>query len=114
MRHPQRGDIWFVDLEPVTGREINKLRPVFIVSPQEINKLGLTLIAPITGGAAFDRNNGFTVPLTGLGLKTQGLVLCRQIRVVDLVKRKARYEETVDQTIVEVVIAKITQSFALE
>jgi mRNA interferase MazF len=46
---PQQGDIWWVNLDPTLGSEINKRRPCLIVSPDETNQHLLTVIAaPIT------------------------------------------------------------------
>ncbi len=46
---PQQGDIWWVNLDPTLGGEINKRRPCLIVSPNEANEHLLTVIAaPIT------------------------------------------------------------------
>jgi mRNA interferase MazF len=44
-----QGEIWWVNLDPTLGHEINKRRPCLIVSPNEINQHLLTVIAaPIT------------------------------------------------------------------
>jgi mRNA interferase MazF len=46
---PRRGEVWLVNLDPTLGAEIKKVRPVVVVSSNEIRKLPLRLIAPITG-----------------------------------------------------------------
>ncbi len=47
--HPRRGEVWWVDLEPVRGREFAKRRPALVVSPDEMNRgLGTAIVAPIT------------------------------------------------------------------
>ncbi len=43
-----QGDIWLVDLNPKRGAEINKIRPVVIVSSDQVGKLPLKIIVPIT------------------------------------------------------------------
>jgi mRNA interferase MazF len=46
---PLQGEIWWVNLDPTLGSEINKRRPCLIVSPNEANEHLLTVIAaPIT------------------------------------------------------------------
>ena len=35
---PERYEIYFADLNPTSGREINKVRPVVIVSQNEMNR----------------------------------------------------------------------------
>ncbi len=47
--YPRRGEVWWVDLEPVRGRELAKRRPALVVSPDEMNRgLGTAIVAPIT------------------------------------------------------------------
>lgn len=45
----KRGEIWNVDLNPVIGQEINKIRPCVVVNTDAIGILAVKLIAPITG-----------------------------------------------------------------
>lgn len=45
----KRFEIYWVNLDPATGREIKKTRLAAVISPDEINEtLGTILIAPIT------------------------------------------------------------------
>ncbi|EJF07780.1 growth inhibitor [Thiovulum sp. ES] len=41
-------EIWIVNLDPTVGSEIKKKRPAVIVNGDEIGKLPLKIIAPIT------------------------------------------------------------------
>ena len=46
---PLQGDVWWVNLDPTVGREINKKRPCLIVSPDDMNAhLGTVIAVPIT------------------------------------------------------------------
>ena len=36
---PKRGDVYWVNLEPTVGSEINKLRPCLIISADEVNEV---------------------------------------------------------------------------
>jgi mRNA interferase MazF len=45
---PKRGEVWLVNFDPAVGREIRKLRPAVVVSPDTIGRLPLRLVAPIT------------------------------------------------------------------
>lgn len=45
---PRRAEIWLADLNPTLGSEIQKTRPVIIVSSDEISVLPIRLVAPIT------------------------------------------------------------------
>ena len=81
----QRGEIWLVSLDPALGHEQKGRRPVLIVSPQAFNRVTkLPVVLPITSGGSFARTAGFTVPLTGAGIKTTGVVRCDQPRTLDL------------------------------
>jgi mRNA interferase MazF len=48
---PKRGAVYWVDLDPTRGSEIQKTRPCVVVSPDELNAhLRTVLIAPVTSG----------------------------------------------------------------
>ena len=103
----ERGDVFHVDLDPIQGREQAGARYVVIVSPKAFNALGTPLVCPITQGGNFARHAGFPVPLSGTGTGTQGVVLCNQLRVLDLQARKARFIERMPDFIMDEVLAKI-------
>ena len=105
----KRGGIWHVDLEPVKGREQQGKRYVFVVSPESYNKLmgGLAFIAPITIGGLHERTKGFTVSLSGAGTLSSGIVLCGQLRVIDLKARNAKLIEQAPDFIIDEVLAKL-------
>jgi mRNA interferase ChpB len=102
-----RGDIYHVDLNPIRGREQAGARYVLIVSPKAFNVLGTPLVCPITQGGDFARHAGFAVTLSGAGTQTQGVILCNQLRVLDMQARKARFVERLPDFIMEEVLAKI-------
>lgn len=102
-----RGDVYHVDLSPTQGREQAGARYVLIVSPKPFNALGTPLVCPITQGGNFARHAGFAVSLSGVGTRTQGVVLCNQARCLDLLARKARFVENVPEFIVDEVLAKL-------
>ena len=101
----ERGDIYVVDLDPTAGHEQRGRRPVIVVSPGAFNQLGLQLVAPITSGGAFARHRGFAVELAGA--KTKGIILCNQLRTLDLAARKSRYIERAPASIIDDMLAKI-------
>ncbi len=46
---PLQGEVWWINLDPTVGSEINKRRPCLIVSPNETNQhLRTVIAAPIT------------------------------------------------------------------
>lgn len=82
----RRGEIYFVDLNPVIGREQAGRRPVLIVSGDEINRLPLVVMAvPGTAGANVPRDYPSTVriPATESGLPAETVFLCFQMRARD-------------------------------
>lgn len=44
----RRGEVWLLNLDPTIGAEIKKTRPVVIVNDDEIGKLPLRVIVPLT------------------------------------------------------------------
>jgi mRNA interferase ChpB len=103
----ERGDVYYVDLDPIQGREQAGARYVPIVSPKSFNILGTPLVCPITQGGSFARHAGFAVSLSGAGTWTHGVVLCNQPRVLDLQARKARFVERAPDLVVDEVLAKL-------
>ncbi|MES1156331.1 MAG: type II toxin-antitoxin system PemK/MazF family toxin [Alphaproteobacteria bacterium] len=101
----ERGDIFFVALDPSSGHEQKGHRPVVVVTPAAFNQLGLQLVAPITSSGAFARHRGFAVEL--LGCKTTGHVLCNQLRTLDLAARNARFVECAPSAVIDDVLARI-------
>lgn len=48
-QYPQQGEVWWVNLDPTIGKEINKKRPCLITSPDDMKAhLGTAIAAPIT------------------------------------------------------------------
>ena len=49
MTYPRQGEIYWINLNPVRGREMSKRRPGMVVSPDEMNEgLGTVIVAPLT------------------------------------------------------------------
>ncbi len=106
----KRGDIYLVSLDPTAGHEQSGSRPVLVVSPAEFNAATkLPVILPITNGSEFARRLGFSVPVTGI--KTTGIVRCDQPRVIDLAGRHARKVDTLPESIMDEVLAKVATLF---
>jgi len=75
----RRGDVYWVNLDPTIGTEINKTRPGLIVSPDDMNAiLSRVIIAPITSkGQPLGCRP--LVPFEG----KQARILLDQLRAVD-------------------------------
>ncbi len=109
----QRGDIYFVPLDPTEGREQRGTRPVVVVSPTDFNRLtNAPVVVPVTNGGNFARMAGFAVSLSGTGLQVQGVVRCDQPRVLDLAARKARRTgERVPDDVLSDILARLVTLF---
>jgi mRNA-degrading endonuclease toxin of MazEF toxin-antitoxin module len=107
----ERGEIWHVDLNPTRGREQANPRFVLLLTPKAFNVLGTPIVAPVTTGGNLAREKGFAVSLMGAGTITTGVVLCHQLRALDLMARHARFIETVPNFIIEEVLARIAPLF---
>ena len=104
----KRGEIWHVDLNPTSGREQQGRRYVMVVSPDRFNQLtGTAVVAPITTGGSGSRFKGFAVSLAGAGIEQTGVVLCDQIRTLDLRARRGKRSDVAPDFIVDDVLAKI-------
>ncbi|MBP2548129.1 mRNA-degrading endonuclease toxin of MazEF toxin-antitoxin module [Neorhizobium galegae] len=107
----ERGEIWHVDLEPIKGREQAGSRYVLIVTQKAFNKLGTPVVVPVTTGGEFARFRGFAVSLSGAGTRSAGVILCNQLRAIDLKVRGGRFVERVPDFIVDEVLARISTFF---
>jgi mRNA interferase MazF len=89
----KQGEIWLLNLDPTVGAEMNKTRPAVIVNDDQLGKLPLKIIAPIT-----DWKDHYSVvpwmvainPSNQNGLVKKCAIDCFQIRSVSkdrLIKR---------------------------
>jgi mRNA-degrading endonuclease toxin of MazEF toxin-antitoxin module len=108
----ERGDIYIVSLDPVSGNEQQGERPVLIVSPSPFNRVTRTpVVLPITSGGNFARTRGFAVSLVGAGTQITGVVRCDQPRALDIAARRGRKVDKVPDAIMKEVLAKLATLF---
>lgn len=108
----KRGEIWLVGLDPAEGHEQKGRRPVLIVSPEAFNRVTkVPVVVPVTSSGNFARMAGFAVPLAGTGTKTTGVVRCDQPRALDLGARGGKRLETVPDTVMDEVFARLAAIF---
>jgi mRNA-degrading endonuclease toxin of MazEF toxin-antitoxin module len=108
----ERGDIYLVSLDPTSGHEQQGTRPVLVVSATAFNRLTRTpVVLPITSGGNFARTAGFAVSLMGSGTQTTGVVRCDQPRALDIDSRRGRKLESVPQSVLDEVLAKVAPIF---
>lgn len=105
----QRGEIYFVNLNPVQGREQAGERPVLILSIDSINKLPLVVTVIVgTKGENITRDfpTNVRVSSSESGLLMETVFLCFQIRSLD----KKRFPDSSAGRISETKIAEIEAS----
>ncbi len=84
---PTRGEIWFVNLDPTIGAEMQKTRRVVVISSDAIGKLPVKLIAPITKWKEWFKDLPWLVPIDpdeANGLIEKSAVDTLQIRGVSI------------------------------
>ena len=82
----QRGEIYFVDLNPVQGREQAGQRPVLVVSSDVINSLPLVVTVVVgTKSENVERNYPTNVRISRAesGLRLETVFMCFQLRSLD-------------------------------
>ncbi|MEM7594176.1 MAG: type II toxin-antitoxin system PemK/MazF family toxin [Cyanobacteria bacterium P01_A01_bin.83] len=82
----KRGEIYFVDLNPVTGKEQAGKRPILVLSIDVINQLPLVITLVIgTKGENISRDypTNVRVAVADSGLPLETVFLCFQIRSLD-------------------------------
>jgi len=82
----ERGEIYFVNLNPTTGKEQAWVRPVCVLSINDINQLPLVVTVVVgTKGANVTRDfkTNLRVPSEESGLPEETVFLCFQIRSLD-------------------------------
>lgn len=86
----EQGDIVYMDFDPQAGHEQRGRRPALVVSSDLFNRVNsLTMACPITHT---DRGSPFHIRLDDR-TETDGVVMCDQVRMLDLNSRRAAFEE---------------------
>lgn len=100
---PERGDIVWVNFNPIRGHEQKGKRPAFVVSPNAYNKkTGMALLCPVTSQK---KGYPFEVPMESKEIS--GVVLSDQIRSVDWKERRISFISKSDRNVVVEVLAKL-------
>ena len=105
----QRGDVYWIDPNPIAGREMKDKHRFIVITPKEINALGIAMTVPVTSGGKFSRDMGITVAI--MGHDTTGVAVCNQVRSFDIEARvksgSAKYIEKLDKTTIEEIINRV-------
>ncbi len=88
-------DVYWVDLNPTIGAEMQKIRPCVIVSPKELNAhLGTVIIVPVTSAI-----HGYPYRVRCHIMGRDGEMATDQIRTIDKRRLKNRIATlTADET----------------
>ncbi|QFZ17334.1 type II toxin-antitoxin system PemK/MazF family toxin [Saccharothrix syringae] len=92
----RRGDIYWVDLEPVRGTEANKVRPAVVVSNDAANRAagrggrGVVTVVPITSNTTRVYPFQVLLPARDCGLDRDSKAQAEQVRTVAAVRLRAR------------------------
>lgn len=104
---PGRGEIWHLNFDPSTGREMLGEHYCLVLSKREFNDaFGLALVCPVSQGRAENARDhqGFLITLMGSGTATQGNIHSHQVRTLDWRARKASFKEQTPPDIVQQVL----------
>jgi mRNA interferase ChpB len=103
------GDVYWIDPNPIVGREMRDRHRFVVITPRQINALGIAMTVPITTGGVASRATGLTVPISGHD--TTGVAVCNQVRSFDIEARvragSARYVETLDAATTNEIISRV-------
>lgn len=106
---PRQGDVYWIDPNPVAGREMKDRHRFVIITAQKINALGICMAVPITTGGAMARESGLAVVISGH--ETNGVAVCNQVRSFDIEERvrmrSAKFIENLDAITVNDVVSKV-------
>ena len=104
IRAPERGDVVWLQFNPQAGSEPAGHRPVLVISPKSYNRrVGLALVCPITSRI---KGYPFEVELPR-GIKTEGAILCDQIKSLDWRIRSAKRIGSVPPPVMQEITARI-------
>lgn len=101
---PERGDLIWLDFEPVRGVEQAGRRPALALSPAAYNgRVGLGLFVPITSKA---KGYPYEVALPE-DLPVRGAVLADHVKSLDWRARRAEFIVPSPESVIDDVLAKI-------
>ncbi len=99
--NPEQGDIVYLEFDPQAGHEQKGKRPALIVSNHTFNQFTkLAMVCPITNTK---KNFPLHIELDER-TKIQGVIMCEQVKSLDIKARDVHYFEKVPKDILEEVI----------
>lgn len=110
-----RGDVYYVDLNPVAGSEQAGRRPAVVVSPRFMNGTNTVVVIPLTTTIPAGQLPPYKVLLrAGSGLREDSVALCHQIRAVDKTRLDARREAQLTEAQLQELDAALQHTLGLE
>ena len=101
---PKQGDIVFLDFDPQAGHEQKGRRPALIVSNTQFHgRTNLAIVCPITNTK---RPFPLHVALDERSVTT-GVILCEQIKSLDLKARNAEFREILPCDVLQDVLERV-------
>ncbi len=98
---PDHGDLVYLEFDPQAGHEQMGKRPALVVSNKTFNQFTkLTMVCPITNT---QRNYPLHVTLDSR-TKTTGVIMCEQVKSLDLNARNATFFERIPDDILAEVL----------
>lgn len=109
---PQRGDLIFLDCDPQAGHEQSGRRPAVVISNHTFHRHtnGFAVVCPITNTR---KPFPLHVPLDSR-TKTTGVIMCEQMKSLDLSARNASFQESVPPDILREVFERVLLSIGDE
>ena len=93
---PEAGDIVMMDFDPQVGREQAKRRPALVLTDRRYNRAsGLAVVCPLTSKR---KPYPFALPITVDDV--DGAVLVDQLKSMDWVGRRAKFQSRAEATLV--------------
>ena len=95
---PEQGDIVLLEFDPQAGHEQKGRRPAIVVSSHTFNQFTkIAIVCPIT-----NTNRGFPLHVSlDERTKTTGVIMCEQVKSLDIAARKASFIEKAPKDIIE-------------
>lgn len=98
-----RFEVWLVDLEPVEGSEISKIRPCLVISPDETNRhLNTVILTAMTTAL-----KNYPTRVDCVFKRKKGQIALDQIRTIDkvrLVKKLGTMDEAFNKKVSEALV----------
>ena len=101
----KQGSIILVDFDPQAGHEQKGRRPALVISNDLFNRYSeMAILCPITNT---DKNHPLHIRLNEK-TKTNGVILCDQVKTMDIKVRNFKYLESIPEDILENVLDTVS------